>query len=127
MSDTQPLPREEPELEGDYRPADPAKAGAHLDPANIRVEPVDVAYLMQLADTLNTTLDLQTLLNRTAELVQAVIPYSIFAILLVNDRTQKLRVRFQIGHATRVRTAARSHGQRGSRPSCAHPQTGAAQ
>jgi sigma-B regulation protein RsbU (phosphoserine phosphatase) len=51
---------------------------------------------------LNTTLDLETLLRRTSELVGAVIPYSIFAILLVNDRTHELRVRFQIGHTTQV-------------------------
>jgi len=66
------------------------------------VEPADVAYLMQLADALNTTLDLETLLKRTAELVQAVIPYRIFAILLVNDRTREMRVRFQIGHTMQV-------------------------
>jgi sigma-B regulation protein RsbU (phosphoserine phosphatase) len=61
-----------------------------------------MAYLSQIADALNTTLDLQTLLNRTAELVRTVIPYSIFAILLVNEQNQKLRVRFQIGHTTHV-------------------------
>jgi sigma-B regulation protein RsbU (phosphoserine phosphatase) len=102
MASTPPSPREEPELEGDYRPADSGTPGAHLDPANIRVEPADVAYLMRLTDALNTTLDLETLLRRTSELVAAVIPYSIFAILLVNDRTHELRVRFQIGHTTRV-------------------------
>jgi sigma-B regulation protein RsbU (phosphoserine phosphatase) len=102
MESTPPSPREEPELEGDYRPADPASPGAHLDPANIRVEAMDVAYLMQLADALNTTLDLQTLLSRTSELVRAVIPYRIFAILLLNDRTHELRVRFQIGHTAHV-------------------------
>ena len=66
------------------------------------MEQADVAYLMQLADALNTTLDLETLLKRTAELVQAVIPYRIFAILLVNDRTREMRVRFQIGHTMQV-------------------------
>ena len=55
-----------------------------------------------MADALNTTLDLETLLRRTAELVRAVIPYRIFAILLVNDRTHELRVRFQIGHTAQV-------------------------
>ncbi len=93
-----PAPTHEPapiqEYEGDYRPADSTR----LDAANIRVEPADFAYLVQLADALNTTLDLQTLLNRTAELVRAIIPYKIFAILLLNDRTQDLRMRFQIGH-----------------------------
>jgi sigma-B regulation protein RsbU (phosphoserine phosphatase) len=66
------------------------------------VEAADVAYLMQLADALNTTLDLETLLKRTAELVSAVIPYRIFAILLVNDRTREMRVRFQIGHTMQL-------------------------
>jgi sigma-B regulation protein RsbU (phosphoserine phosphatase) len=75
---------------------------ARADTAELRVEPADVAYLMQLTDALNTTLDLETLLQRTSELVQSVIPYSIFAILLVNDRTRELRVRFQIGHTTHV-------------------------
>jgi sigma-B regulation protein RsbU (phosphoserine phosphatase) len=86
------------EFEGDYRPSAPAR----IDPTNIRVEPADLAYLVQLADALNTTLDLQTLLSRTAELVRAIIPYKIFAILLLNDRTQDLRIRFQIGHTPEV-------------------------
>ena len=102
MPTTPPSPPRHPDLEGDYRPADPANPGAHLDPVNPRVEPADVAYLTQMADALNTTLDLQTLLNRTAELVRAVIHYRIFAILLLNDRTRDLRMRFQIGHTSDV-------------------------
>jgi sigma-B regulation protein RsbU (phosphoserine phosphatase) len=98
MSSNPPSTPTEPELEGDYRPADPANPGAHLDPVNARVEPADVAYLARMADALNTTLDLQTLLVRTSELVRTVIHYRIFAILLLNDRTHELRMRFQIGH-----------------------------
>src|SRR5580692_2223570 len=98
MSSTPTPPPVEPEFEGDYRPADPSNPGAHLDPANVRVETADLNYLVRLADALNTTLDLETLLNRTAELVRAVIPYRIFAIFLLNDRTRDLRMRFQIGH-----------------------------
>jgi len=98
MDSTPPSRPEEPELEGDYRPAGPGP----LDPINARVEPADVAYLMQLTDALNTTLDLQTLLNRTSELVRAVIHYRIFAILLLNDHTHELRMRFQIGHTPEV-------------------------
>jgi phosphoserine phosphatase RsbU/P len=86
------------DYEGDYRPAD----ASHIDPVNVRVEPADLAYLVQLADALNTTLDLQTLLIRTSELVRAVIHYRIFAILLLNDRTHELRIRFQIGHTPEV-------------------------
>jgi sigma-B regulation protein RsbU (phosphoserine phosphatase) len=102
MPNNPPSPPHQPDLEGDYRPADPPNPSAQLDPVNPRVEPADVAYLTQMAEALNTTLDLQTLLNRTAELVRAVIPYHIFAILLLNDRTHELRVRFQIGHTSEV-------------------------
>ncbi len=98
MSDTPPSPPERHEFEGDYRPAE----SAHLDPVNARIEPADVAYLMRLTDALNTTLDLQTLLSRTSELVRALIPYRIFAIFLLNERTHELRMRFQIGHTPQV-------------------------
>jgi phosphoserine phosphatase RsbU/P len=98
MSANSPPRRPQPEFEGDYRPADPANPDAHLDPGNVRVETADLDYLVRLADALNTTLDLETLLNRTAELVRAIIPYRIFAIFLLNDRSHELRMRFQIGH-----------------------------
>jgi sigma-B regulation protein RsbU (phosphoserine phosphatase) len=102
MSPNTPPPPTQPDFEGDYRPADPANPDAHLDPINARIEPADVAYMARMADALNTTLDLQTLLNRTSELVRAVIHYRIFAILLLNDRTHELRMRFQIGHDART-------------------------
>ncbi len=102
MSSTPLLPPHEPEFEGDYRPADSANPHAHLDLVNVRVETADLNYLVRLADALNTTLDLDTLLNRTAELVRALIDYRIFAILLLNDRTHELRMRFQIGHTSQT-------------------------
>ncbi len=98
MSKTPPSSSAGHEFEGDYRPAAPAR----LDPANVRIEPADMAYFMRLTDALNTTLDLQTLLGRTAELVRTVIPYRIFAIFLMNDRPRELRMRFQIGHTPAV-------------------------
>jgi sigma-B regulation protein RsbU (phosphoserine phosphatase) len=101
MPETPPSPPPH-EFEGDYRPADHAISPASLDPINARIEPADVAYLMRLTDALNTTLDLQTLLSRTSELVRSLIPYRIFAILLLNDRTHELRMRFQIGHTPQI-------------------------
>jgi sigma-B regulation protein RsbU (phosphoserine phosphatase) len=98
MSSSSPPAPPEPEYEGDYRPAPSDNPLAHLDPVNVRVETADLTYLVQLADALNTTLDLQTLLDRTSELVRAIINYRIFAIFLLNDRTHELRMRFQIGH-----------------------------
>src|ERR1700685_977277 len=102
MSSLPPFPPAEPEFEGDYRPADSANPSAHLDPINARVETADLNYLVRMADALNMTLDLETLLKRTSELVRAVIDYRIFAILLLNDRTHDLRMRFQIGHSPEV-------------------------
>jgi phosphoserine phosphatase RsbU/P len=90
------VPREE--FEGDYRPS----SGAPLQSPQVRVDPIQSEFLLRLADALNTTLDLQTLLHRTADLVRAVIDYRIFAILLLNDRTNELRMRFQIGHTPEV-------------------------
>jgi len=104
------------QFEGDYRPAQPSAADpqpasgarastyAHLLSAapNIRLEPLQLEFLMRLADALNTTLELNTLMHRVADLVRAVIDYQIFAILLVNDRTGDLRMRFQTGHTPEV-------------------------
>src|ERR1039458_2960909 len=102
MPSSPPIAPKEPEFEGDYRPADPQNPYAYLDPQNIRVDTADLAFLSKLADALNTTLDLQTLLVRTSELVRAVIHYRIFSILLLNERTHELRMRFQIGHTSQI-------------------------
>jgi sigma-B regulation protein RsbU (phosphoserine phosphatase) len=86
-------------FEGDYRPNNPAQ----LTPESLpRVEPLQVDFLHRLADALNTTLDLNTLMHRVADLVRAVIDYRIFAILLLNDRTNELWMRFQTGHTPEV-------------------------
>jgi sigma-B regulation protein RsbU (phosphoserine phosphatase) len=67
-------------------------------PQHIDVE----SLLIEVADVLNTTLDFDTLLQRVAEVVKRVIDYEIFSILLLNERTQELRFRFQIGHVPEV-------------------------
>jgi phosphoserine phosphatase RsbU/P len=89
-------------FEGDYRPTAPALFHPHAPDPKIRVEPLQVDFLHKLADALNTTLDLNTLMHRVADLVRAVIDYKIFAILLINDRSEDLRMRFQIGHTSEV-------------------------
>jgi sigma-B regulation protein RsbU (phosphoserine phosphatase) len=61
-----------------------------------RVDPL----LLEVADVVNTTLDLDTTLRRVAELVRKVIDYEIFAILLLHEKTQDLRFRFQVGYPT---------------------------
>ena len=56
------------------------------------------SLLLDVADVLATALDLDTTLRRVAEVVRKVIDYEIFAILLLNEKTQELRFRFQIGY-----------------------------
>jgi sigma-B regulation protein RsbU (phosphoserine phosphatase) len=60
-----------------------------------RIEPL----LLEVADVVNTTLDLDTTLRRVAELVRKVIDYEIFGILLLNEKTQELYFRFSLGHS----------------------------
>ena len=56
------------------------------------------SLLLEVADVVNATLDLDTLMRRVSELIKRVIDYEIFAILLLNEKTQELRIRFQVGH-----------------------------
>jgi sigma-B regulation protein RsbU (phosphoserine phosphatase) len=63
-----------------------------------RIEPL----LLEVADVVNTTLDLDTTLRRVAELVRKVIDYEIFGILLLNEKTQELYFRFSVGHSREI-------------------------
>jgi phosphoserine phosphatase RsbU/P len=67
------------------------------DPS-IKVEPL----LLEVADVVNTTLDLETTLRRVSELVRRVIDYEIFSILLLNEKSQELRMRFQVGYPREI-------------------------
>ena len=56
------------------------------------------SLLLDVADVLATSLDLDTTVSRVAEVVRKVIDYEIFAILLLYEKTQDLRFRFQVGY-----------------------------
>jgi sigma-B regulation protein RsbU (phosphoserine phosphatase) len=64
-------------------------------------------FLLEVADAVNTTLNLNTLMRRVAEQVKRIINYDVFAILLLNERRQDLRIRFQVGHSQEVAEAIR--------------------
>ena len=64
----------------------------------IQVDPL----LLEVADVINTTLDLDTTLRRVAELVRKVIDYEIFGILLLNEKTQELYFGFSVGHSKEI-------------------------
>ena len=63
--------------------------------------------MLEVVDVVNTSLDLDTTLRRIAELVRKVIDYEIFAILLLNEKTQELRFRFQVGYPREYAERAR--------------------
>src|SRR5271165_6305181 len=73
--------------------------------ATVKPQPAPIvsdSYLLELANVVNTTLDLNTLLQRVAEMLKCIIDYEIFAILLLNEKTRELKVRFQVGHPPEV-------------------------
>src|SRR5271170_7495273 len=68
--------------------------------------PVD-PLLLEVSDVMATSHDLDTTLRRVAEVVHKVIDYEIFAILLLNEKTQELRFRFQVGYPPEFAERAR--------------------
>jgi sigma-B regulation protein RsbU (phosphoserine phosphatase) len=70
---------------------------------HVAVDPL----LLEVADVMATSLDLDTTLRRVAEVVRKVIDYEIFAILLLNEKTQELRFRFQVGYPPEFAERAR--------------------
>jgi phosphoserine phosphatase RsbU/P len=70
---------------------------------SLRVE----SLLLEVSDILANSLDLDTTLRRVAEVVRSVIDYEIFAILLLNEKTQELRFRFQVGYPAEFAEKAR--------------------
>jgi len=59
-------------------------------------------FLLEVADVVNATLDLDDLLQRVSGLLQKIIRFDIFAILLLEPKTDELRIRFSIGHPQEV-------------------------
>ena len=57
-----------------------------------------LTLLMEVGEQITSTLDLEVLMVRIAESVKRVINYKVFAILLLNEKTQELRIRSSVGH-----------------------------
>ena len=57
-----------------------------------------LSLLLEVSERLNSTLDLDELLRRVAELIKRAVDYEVFAILLLNEKAQELTIRFHIGH-----------------------------
>lgn len=60
------------------------------------------SFMLEVSDAVTSTLDLDQVLHRVAELVKRVVNYEIFAILLMNEHTRTLGFRFSVGHLPEV-------------------------
>jgi len=57
-----------------------------------------LTLMVEVNERINSTLDLDELMARIAVIIKRAIDYEVFAILLLNEKTQELHVRFSIGH-----------------------------
>lgn len=76
-----------------------------MEPApayDVASEPETLQFLLRLAEVSNSSLDLDELLEGIAAVIRQVVDYEIFAILLLNEATQELRIRYGIGHRPEI-------------------------
>jgi sigma-B regulation protein RsbU (phosphoserine phosphatase) len=59
-------------------------------------------FLLEVSAVISETLDLDRLLANVAEIIKEVIPHELFGILLYNERTRSLRMRYSIGHRDEI-------------------------
>ncbi len=59
-------------------------------------------FLLEVSAATALTLDLDQLLANVAEIIQKVLPYDLFAILLFHERRRDLRIRYGVGHREEV-------------------------
>jgi sigma-B regulation protein RsbU (phosphoserine phosphatase) len=68
----------------------------------VELSPEVLATLVEIGDEINASLDLDHVLERSAALVKRLVDYEIFALMLIDERTQELYFRFAIGHRQEV-------------------------
>ena len=61
-----------------------------------------LSLLVEVSERINSTLDFDELMIRIGEMVKRAIDYEAFAIFILNEKTQELRVRFSLGHPAEV-------------------------
>jgi sigma-B regulation protein RsbU (phosphoserine phosphatase) len=59
-------------------------------------------FLLEVSAITAQTLDLDQLLANLAGIVQKVLPYDLFAILLYDEKRRDLRIRYAVGHREEV-------------------------
>src|ERR1700693_756627 len=70
--------------------------GQAQSPPNIPAEVL--ATLVEISEEINSSLDLDEVLQKTATLVKRLVDYEIFGVMLLDESTQRLYHRFTIGY-----------------------------
>ncbi len=87
----------------DETAATPGTAAAPLERERLALDdPAALSFLVQVAEELNATLDLDEVLRKVAERVKAYVPYDTFAVLLLDPLGQELRFRLAVGFPREV-------------------------
>ncbi|HUK53070.1 MAG TPA: SpoIIE family protein phosphatase [Candidatus Binatia bacterium] len=68
----------------------------------VEVSPEILATLVEIGEEINSSLDLDQVLQKSAALVRRLVPYEIFAVLLLDPASQDLHFRFAIGYSREV-------------------------
>lgn len=61
-----------------------------------------LTVMVEIGREINALLDLDQLLPKIAQLLKSVVDYQIFAIFLLEEKTQEFFIRFAIGHSPEV-------------------------
>jgi sigma-B regulation protein RsbU (phosphoserine phosphatase) len=61
-----------------------------------------LTLLLEVSEQISSTLDLDELMSRMAAIVRRAIDYKVFAILLLNEKSQEMYIRFSSGHPEEV-------------------------
>lgn len=59
-----------------------------------------LSFLLEVAEATSGTLDLDALMENLANIIQRVVSWDVFAILLYSEKARGLRVRYAVGHRT---------------------------
>ncbi len=69
---------------------------------HVPLPPEVLATLVEIGEEINSSLDLDDVLARAAALIKRLIDYEIFAVLLLDEKSNELYFRFAIGHNPEV-------------------------
>jgi sigma-B regulation protein RsbU (phosphoserine phosphatase) len=79
------------------------QAKIELEPGTLTaLSPEVIATMIEIGEEINASLDLDDVLRTTAALIKRVVPYEIFAVLLLDEPGNELYFRFAVGYPREI-------------------------